>query len=29
MLKPTALRLDWTFCAIELNGTPLMVKSLG
>ena len=29
MLKPAAWRFDCTFCAIDVNGTPLIVRSLG
>ena len=29
MLKPTAFRFDCTFCASVVNGTPLIVRSLG
>ena len=29
MLRPIAFRLDWIFWAIDVNGTPLIVRSLG
>ena len=29
MLKPAACRFDWTRCASDPNGTPLIVRSLG